>query len=96
MYADASDIRTYTKHCISFICRQLTIEIHSQSSHCVRSELDNTANVVSDDVINQPALTSLSEIDNLKSNEAYTMVMTCSTNPSYTVVEPAREEFCSK
>ena len=49
-------------------------------------------NVVSNDVINQPALASPSEIDILKSNEAYTMVMTCSTNPSYSVVKPAREE----
>ena len=73
-------------------CRQLTIEPHTQSPHSVRSDLDITTNVASDDVINQPALTTLSEIDNLKSNEAYTMVMTCSTNPSYTVVEPAREE----
>ena len=51
-----------------------------------------TANIVSNDVINQPALATPSEIDNLKSNEAYTMVMTCSTNPSYSVVKPAREE----
>ena len=34
-----------------------------------------TANIVSNDVINQPALATPSEIDNLKSNEAYTMVI---------------------
>ena len=73
-------------------CRQLIVESHSRSPLSVRSELDDTTNIVSNDVINQPALTSPREIDNLKSNEAYTMVMTCSTNPSYTVVKPAREE----
>ena len=73
-------------------CRQLIIETYSQLPHFVRSEVVTTANIVSNDVINQPALATPSEIDNLKSNEAYTMVMTCSTNPSYTVVKPTREE----
>ena len=53
------------------------------------SEADNTANV-SNDVINQTTLITLTETDNLKPNEAYSMVMTCSTNRSYSLVKPAR------
>ena len=79
----------------SLCCRQLIIEAYSQSPHCVRSEADNIVNV-SNDIINQTGLTSLTEIDNLKLNEAYTMVMTCSTNSSYTVVKPTKREIWSK
>ena len=67
---------------------QLTTEPHSLSPHTVKSEVDTRANDVSYDVINQP---TPSEFDRLKTNEAYTMVMTCDTNPSYTVVEHRRE-----
>ena len=49
--------------------------------------MDIQANDVFYDVINQPALATPTDInDHLKPNEAYTMVMTCATNPSYTAV----------
>ena len=68
--------------------RSLTTETQSLSPHTVRSEVDTRVNDASYDVINQPTPT---EFDHLKTNEAYTMVMTCDTNPSYTVVEHRRE-----
>ena len=50
---------------------------HSQSLHPASSEVDTTADY------NRPVLTTPTEI---KTNEAYSTVTTCATNPSYTVV----------
>ena len=46
--------------------------------------MDATAGDAFYDVINQPILTTPIELnEHLKTNEAYNMVMTCSTNPCY-------------
>ena len=55
---------------------------HSQSLHPASSEVDTTA----DD--HQPVLATPTK---MKTNEAYITVVTCITNPSYTVVGPRRE-----
>ena len=59
--------------------------------HTARCEVDAAVNDAFYDVINQPTLATPTESDNLKPNEAYHAVMTCTANTSYSTVSHKEE-----
>ena len=73
------------------VYEQLTTESYTQSPHTSRHEVDVTVNDAFYDDINQPTLATPTESDNLKPNEAYHAVMTCTANTSYSTVSHKEE-----